>query len=126
MLAFFIYFIFSDKLYQISVHRSRFSFIQKHVTDNKELIGEASQRMANVLEKQNPKKVLIVKTLKCQLECNNWEASEIYYNYLNEINDLDLAKEAIEYLLKNGISHKVMKQNSFLLSMKISKAHTPF
>lgn len=82
--------------------------------------------MAKVLKKRNLEKAIIVETLKSLLDCNDSESSEIYYNYVNEINELDLAKKATKYLLNNGISRKVIKENGFLLVMPISKTLDTF
>lgn len=78
-------------------------------------------KRAEVLEKRNLEKALIVETLKSLLNCNDLESLEIYYNYVNEIQELDVAKTAVEYLLKRKISLRVIKENGFLLSMSIGK-----
>lgn len=78
-------------------------------------------KRAEVLKKRNLEKALIVETLKSLLNCNDLESLEIYYNYVNEIQELDVAKTAVEYLLKRKISLRVIKENGFLLSMSIGK-----
>lgn len=78
-------------------------------------------KRAEVLKKRNLEKALIVEKLKSLLNCNDLESSEIYYNYVNELQELDVAKTAVEYLLKRKISLRVIKENGFLLSMPIGK-----
>lgn len=79
-------------------------------------------KRAELLKKRNLEKAMIVETLKSLLQCNDLESSEIYYNHVNEINELNAAKEAVAYLIKNGISLQVIKENGFLLEMPISMA----
>lgn len=79
-------------------------------------------KRAEVLKKRNLEKALIVEKLKSLLNCNDLESSEIYYNYVNELQELDVAKKAVEYLLKKKISLRVIMENGFLLSMSIGKA----
>lgn len=78
-------------------------------------------KRAEVLKKRNLEKALIVEKLKSLLNCNDLESSEIYYNYVNELQELDAAKKAVEYLLKKKISLRVIMENGFLLSMSIGK-----
>lgn len=78
-------------------------------------------KRAEALKKRNLEKALIVETLKSLLKCNDLESTEIYYNYVNEIQELDVAKTAVEYLQKKKISLRVIKENGFLLSMSTSK-----
>lgn len=78
-------------------------------------------KRAEALKKRNLEKALIVETLKSLLKCNDLESTEIYYNYVNEIQELDVAKTAVGYLQKKKISLRVIKENGFLLSMSTSK-----
>lgn len=56
-------------------------------------------------------------TLKNLLDCDNIEASEIYYSYVNQIDKIGLMTTNIELLKLNGISSKSIKENAFVLVM---------
>lgn len=97
-----------------------FRWIEKHAAKLETHKVNLTLKRAEILKKRNLEKAMIVETLKSLLQCNDLESSEIYYNHVNEINELYAAKEAVAYLLKNGISLRVIKENAFLLAMQIS------
>lgn len=77
--------------------------------------------LAEKLKRRNLIKATIVEDLKTLLQCGDTESSEIYYNYVNGINELETAKRNVKHLLKNKISLETIKENLFLLSMSIGK-----
>lgn len=73
------------------------------------------------LRKQNLDKNYIIKELKSLLECDDIEASELYYNHLNSTNELDWAKENIKYLLKISVSRNAIRKHGSLLTLPFGK-----
>lgn len=75
--------------------------------------------MVRQLKKRNREKTIIVESLKSLLQCDDSESSEIYYNYVNEISELESAKKNIKYLLNLNVKLRTIKENGFLLPMPI-------
>lgn len=73
------------------------------------------------LKQRNLSKATIVENLKELLQCDDTKSSELYYNYVNDINKLKTAKRNIEYLFKNEITTETIKENGFLLPMSLGK-----
>lgn len=82
-----------------------------------------SAKMVRQLKKRNREKDTIVELLKSLLQCNDSESSEIYYNYVNEISELESAKKNIKYLLNLNVKLKTIKENGFLLPMPIGMTY---
>lgn len=98
-----------------------FRLLKKYAVKKRKRKDILTLKRAEALKKRNLEKALIVETLKSLLKCNDLESTEIYYNYVNEIQELDVAKTAVKYLQKRKISLRVIKENGFLLSMSTSK-----
>lgn len=69
------------------------------------------------LKKSNLMKSIILDSLKKSLDCDDIEASEIYYSFLNQIDEIPLMKTNVEFLKLHGISSKSIKENAFVLVM---------
>lgn len=69
------------------------------------------------IEPQNSKKVRIEAKLNEMLECDSNEAAHIYYNQINRFDQIDCAKQNIEFLRSNGVSLETITYNSAVLAM---------
>ncbi|XP_055313465.1 uncharacterized protein LOC129574886 isoform X2 [Sitodiplosis mosellana] len=107
------------KMYYFQLPEDEFDeLIAKHGDTQK---GASSAKMTMQLKKRNRDKAVIVESLKSLLECNDSDSSEIYYNYVNEINELVSAKNNIAYLLGIKVKLETIRENGFLLSMPIDE-----
>lgn len=96
----------------------QFRLIEKHKTtyDKQKVV-----KLTEELEKRNSDKSLIIKELKTLLGCNDTESSELYYNHVNEIYELEWAKTNIQYLLKISVSRNLIKKYGSLLTLSFGK-----
>lgn len=88
--------------------------IKTHANDGKLAASKTK------LKKRNPERASIVKSLKSLLQCDESEAAEIYYSYVNEISELHSAKNNIQYLLNISISRETILENGFLLTLSLN------
>lgn len=94
---------------------------KQRIEDNE---NNHSVKMAEIIKRQNKVKTLIVDELKLLLGCDDLESAEIYYDYVNDLKQLDVAKANIEYLLSTcHTSRRAIKDNGFLLSMPIGRSN---
>lgn len=77
--------------------------------------------MTENLKKRNSDKTVIIEELKTLLECDDMESSELYYNHINEIYELECAKANIQYLLEISVNRMTIKKYGFLLTMPFGK-----
>lgn len=77
--------------------------------------------MTEQLKKRNSDKTVIIEELKTLLECDDMESSELYYDHVNEISELEVAKTNIQYLLGTSVSRVAIKKHGFLLTMPFGK-----
>lgn len=100
-----------------------FSFtrlIEKHKnTYDKQRVVELTEK----LKRRNSDKNSIIKELKILLDCDDTEASELYYNHVSEIYELEWAQTNVEYLLKSSVSRNVIKKHGALLTLPFGRWH---
>ena len=77
--------------------------------------------MTEKLKKRNLEKSFITAELKVMLDCDHTDACELYYNHVNEIDELKLAKANIQYLLEKSVSVKIIRKYGFLLTLPIGR-----
>lgn len=95
-----------------------FRLIEKHKdTFDKQNVVKLTKQ----LKEQNSDKNVIIKELKTLLECDDSESSELYYNHINNITELDRAKENAKYLLKISVSRSVIKKHGSLLTLPFGR-----
>lgn len=76
----------------------------------------------NVNDKIEPKtqrKIKIENKLNEMLECDSKDAAHIYYNQISNFDQIDSAKENIEFLMSQGISLETITANPAVLTMSI-------
>lgn len=106
-------------LIQYLMHFSNsFRLIEKHKdTSDKQNVAEVT----DLWNKRNAVKNIIIKELKMLLECDDIDASELYYNHVYNINELDWAKENIQLLLDMSVSRIAIRKHGSLLTLPYGK-----
>lgn len=77
--------------------------------------------MTDQLKKRNADKIVIIEELKSLLKCDDMEASELYYDHVNDISELELAKRNIQYLLEMSVSRDAIKTHALILTIPFGK-----
>lgn len=75
------------------------------------------KRVEEKIEPQNMKKIQIETKLNEILECDSGEAAHIYYNQISRFDQIDSAKQNIEFLRSNDVSLDAITMNSVVLTM---------
>lgn len=88
-----------------------FRIMEKH--KDKQIVMASTDRM----NERNSNKNLIVNELKMLLECNDTEASELYYNHVNSVDELGWAKENIKFLLEISVSRRAIWRHGSILTL---------
>lgn len=95
--------------------------MKKHkATHDKQIVMASTDRP----NKPNTNKNLIVNELKELLECNDTEASELYYNHVNSVDELGWAKENIEFLLEISVSRIAIRRHGSILTIPFGEFGT--
>lgn len=77
------------------------------------------KRTKEKIEPQSMTKIQIENKLNEMLECDGSEAAHIYYNQISRFDQIDSAKQNIEFLRSNGVSLETITGNSAVLTMPI-------
>lgn len=88
---------------------------QHKASYDKQKVMELSEQ----LKKRNSDKCFIIETLKALLNCDDIESSELYYNHVSEIDELEWAKTNIQYLLGISVNRETIKKYGFLLAIPL-------
>lgn len=76
---------------------------------------EALSELARKFTKRNLKKLNILNELNVMLSCDDIISAQIYYNFIDNIDQLALAKKNIELLIDNGVSLEFVRTNAVVL-----------
>lgn len=76
--------------------------------------------MAHKINNRNLEKLTILNELNGMLSCDDKVSAQIYYNFIDNIKQLNLAKQIIEFLKGNGVSVEFIKTNSVVLTLPYS------
>ncbi|XP_031635754.1 transcription termination factor, mitochondrial-like [Contarinia nasturtii] len=91
---------------------------QKHWS--KELAGERNEN-EDKIQSKCIRKIEIENKLNEFLECDSEEAAHIYYEQISSFDQIDRAKENIEYLRSHGVSLEILTGNSIILTMPLEQ-----
>lgn len=94
------------------------SLIEKHKDKyDKQKAVELTEK----LKRRNSNKDFIIEKLKTLLDCDDTEASELYYNHVSEMYELEWAETNVEELLESSVSRNAIKKHGFLLALPLSR-----
>lgn len=86
-------------------------------TFDKQKVVELTEKM----KRRNSNKSVIITGLKTLLDCDDTKASELYYNHVSEIYELEWAQTNVEYLLESSVSRDAIKKHGSLLTLPIGR-----
>lgn len=69
------------------------------------------------IQPNNDRKIQIESELNEMLECDESEAAHIYYSQINRFDQIDSAKQNIDYLHSKGVSLETIAENPVILTM---------
>lgn len=72
------------------------------------------------IEPKTQRKIQIENKLNEMLECDSKDAAHIYYNQINHFDQIDMAKDNIEYLRLQGVSLETITANPAVLTVPLS------
>lgn len=70
------------------------------------------------IEPKSHKKIEVESKLNEMLECESKEAAHIYYSQISHFDQIDSAKQNIEFLTSKGVSLETITENSAVLTMQ--------
>lgn len=71
------------------------------------------------IEPKSQRKIQIENKLNEMLECDSKDAAHIYYNQISHFDQIDNAKENIEFLRSQGVSLEMITANPAVLTMSL-------
>lgn len=84
-------------------------------------LNELRYNDANVemdkIEVKSDQKIQIENKLNEMLDCDDSEAAHIYYSQINRFDQIDSAKQNIDFLHSNGVSLETIAENPVILTM---------
>lgn len=78
-----------------------------------------SRRLDDKIEPKDIKKIHIENKLNEMLDCDDGEAAHIYYNQISHFDQIDSAKENIEYLRSQSVPLETIAATSVVLTMPL-------
>lgn len=73
----------------------------------------------DMIEAKGKKKIHIENQLNAMLECDKKEAAHIYYSQISQFDQIDSAKQNIEFLRSQGVSLETITANSAVLATSL-------
>lgn len=89
---------------------------QMHVEESRQTDSDLA--MDNIRPKCD-RKIQIESELNEMLECDGSEAAHIYYSQINRFDQMDSAKQNIDFLQSKGVSLKTITENPNVLAMPL-------
>lgn len=77
-----------------------------------------------MIEAKGKKKIHIENQLNEMLECDDEDAAHIYYNQISHFDQIDSAKQNIEFLRSQGVSLESITTNSAVLAISMGVSYT--
>lgn len=77
------------------------------------------------IEPRNRTKIQIEKQLNVMLECDEEATAHIYYKQINHFDQIDSAKQNIEFLRSQGVSMEAISTNSAVLTISLGSHYRP-
>ncbi|KAJ6625704.1 Transcription termination factor, mitochondrial, partial [Pseudolycoriella hygida] len=74
-------------------------------------------KLAHILKKRNLEKSLILSELNLLLQCDDKLSAQIYYDFVNTIEDLSLAKENMKLFTDYGLNVELIRRNFVVLTL---------
>lgn len=87
---------------------------QKYLNELRQI--DATEHAENI-KSNSDRKIQIESELNEMLECEDSEAAHIYYSQINRFDQIDAAKQNIDFLHSNGVSLETLAENPVILAM---------
>lgn len=90
---------------------------------NKNNSSQPSIELVDKIKKRNSEKSTIVIKLNEMLSCDDKLSAQIYYNFIDTVERLDLAKDNITFLIDENVSLECIKVNPVVLTLPSGTWH---